>query len=78
MVAIAQVLTTAMVLLVYAQLQGRIARPLGQRADRARRLRDLGWGQRLRQVLAADPPAEDDLVRAVVARALAAAEDNHE
>ena len=30
------------------------------------RLSDLGWGQRLRQVLAADAPAEDDLVRAVV------------
>ncbi|WP_374928810.1 RecQ family ATP-dependent DNA helicase [Kytococcus sedentarius] len=30
------------------------------------RLSDLGWGQRLRQVLAADAPADDDLVRAVV------------
>ncbi|MFA7297339.1 MAG: iron ABC transporter permease [Dehalococcoidia bacterium] len=46
-VAIAQVLTTVLVLLVYAQLQRRVARPLGQRARHARRLRDLGWGQRL-------------------------------
>ena len=50
-IAVAQVLTTVLVLLVYAQLQGRIARPLGQRAERARRLCDLAWGQRLAAVI---------------------------
>lgn len=50
-VALAQVFTTALVLLVYAQLQRRIARPLTQQPDRARRLRDLRWGPRLFAVL---------------------------
>lgn len=49
------------------EASGRIPAEEQLRPGRAlARLSDLGWGQRLRQVLAADPPAEDDLVRAVV------------
>lgn len=49
------------------EASGRIPAEEQLRPGRAlARLSDLGWGQRLRQVLAADAPAEDDLVRAVV------------
>lgn len=49
------------------EASGRIPAKEQLRPGRAlARLSDLGWGQRLRQVLAADAPAEDDLVRAVV------------
>jgi thiamine transport system permease protein len=46
-VAFAQIVTTVLVLLVYAQLQRSVARPFVQRPARPRRLRDLRWGQRL-------------------------------
>lgn len=49
------------------EASGRIPAEEQLRPGRAlARLSDLGWGQRLRQVLAADAPVEDDLVRAVV------------
>ncbi len=49
------------------EASGRIPAEEQLRPGRAlARLSDLGWGQRLRQVLAADALAEDDLVRAVV------------
>lgn len=46
-IAMLQIGTTLLVLLVYARLQHRIARPVSQQPHRPRRLRDLAWSQRV-------------------------------
>jgi ATP-dependent DNA helicase RecQ len=48
-------------------VSGKIGAEVAMRTGRAvARLTDLGWGQRLRGVLAADAPASEDLLRACV------------
>ena len=50
-IAMLQISTTVLVLLVYARLQHRIARPVSLQPHRPRRLRDLSWSQRAFVVL---------------------------